>query len=144
VSKKRYHRLQFDWINKRTYHCDYTRAHAGHVILYNLLAPVRQLSFSSRSARMSFSQVQRVFIVQHCLVSRSYLTFQNEFKDTFPDSTVPNKSTISRLVNRFRDTGTLHRVASNIKKRVNACIAERGGHFQHLILTMFFVFLISM
>jgi hypothetical protein len=27
---------------------------------------------------------------------------------------------------------TLHRVASNMRKRVNACIAERGGHFQHL------------
>jgi hypothetical protein len=51
-----------------------------------------------------------VFIVEHYLASRSYLTCQNEFRDTFPDSPVPNKSTISRLVNRFRDTGTLHRL----------------------------------
>jgi hypothetical protein len=28
---------------------------------------------------------------------------------------------------------TLHRVVSKMRKRVNACIAERGGHFQHLI-----------
>jgi isocitrate lyase len=70
----------------------------------NLLAPVRQLSFNSRSASMSFSQVQRLFIVEHYLASRSYLTCQNEFRDTFPDSSVPNKSTIPRLVNRFRDT----------------------------------------
>jgi hypothetical protein len=81
---------------------------------------------------MFFSEVQRVFIVEHYLASRSYLTYQKEFRDTFPDSPVPNKSTISRLVNRFRDTGTLRRVASNMRKRVNACIAERGGHFQHL------------
>jgi hypothetical protein len=54
---------------------------------------------------MSFSQVQRVFIVEHYLASRSYLSCQNEFMDTFPDSPVPNKSTISRLVNRFRGTG---------------------------------------
>jgi hypothetical protein len=101
-----------------------------HVVL---LAPVRHVSSNSRSARMSFSQVQRVFIVEHYLASRSDLTCQNEFRDTFPDSPVPNKSTISRLVNPFRDTGTLHRVASNMRKRVNACIAERGGHFQHLI-----------
>jgi hypothetical protein len=74
-----------------------------------------------------------VFIVEHYLVSRSYLIYQTEFRDTFPDSFVPNKSTISRLVSRFRDTGTLHRVASNMRKRVNACIDERGGHFQHLI-----------
>jgi hypothetical protein len=71
----------------------------------NLLAPVRRLSFNSRSSRMSFSQVQRVFIVELCLASRSYLTCQNEFRDTFSDSPVPNKSTVSRLVNRFRDTG---------------------------------------
>jgi hypothetical protein len=60
----------------------------------NLLAPVRQLSSNSRSARISFSQVQRLFIVEHYLASRSYLTCQNEFRDTFPDSPVPNKSKI--------------------------------------------------
>jgi hypothetical protein len=82
---------------------------------------------------MSLSQVQRVFIVENYLASRSYLTCQNEFRDTFPDSPVPNKSTISRLVNRFCHTGTSHRVASNMRKRVKACIAERDGHFQHLV-----------
>jgi hypothetical protein len=55
---------------------------------------------------MSFSQVQRVFIAEHYLISCSYLTCQNEFRDTFSDSAVPNKSTISRLVNRFRDIGS--------------------------------------
>jgi hypothetical protein len=80
---------------------------------------------------MSFSQVQRVFVVEHYLASRSYSTCQNEFRDTFFDSPVPNKSTISRLANRFRDTGTVQRVASTMKKRGNACFAERGGHFQH-------------
>jgi hypothetical protein len=71
----------------------------------NLLAPVRQLSLNSRSARMSFSQVQRVFIVEHYLASHSYLTCQNEFTDTFPYYPMPNKSAGSRLLNRFRDTG---------------------------------------
>jgi hypothetical protein len=60
---------------------------------------------------MSFSQVQRAFIVEHYLASRSYLTCRNEFRVTFPISPVPDKSTISRLVDRFRDTGTLDRVA---------------------------------
>jgi hypothetical protein len=82
---------------------------------------------------MSFSQVQRVFIVEHCLASRSYLTCQNEFRDTFPDSPVQNKLTVSRLVNGFRDTGTLRRVASDMRKGVNAFIAERGGYFQPFI-----------
>jgi hypothetical protein len=70
----------------------------------NLLAPVRQLSSNSRSARMS--QVQQVFIVKHYLPSRSYLTCQNEFRDTFPDFPVPNKLTVSCLVNHFRETGS--------------------------------------
>jgi hypothetical protein len=73
----------------------------------NLLAPVLQLPSNSRSARMPFSQVQRVFIVKHCLASRSYSTCQNEFRDTFTNSPVPNKWTISRLVNGFRDTGSV-------------------------------------
>jgi hypothetical protein len=95
----------------------------------NLVAPVPQFSSNSRSARMSFSHVQQVFIVEHFLASRSSKPCQNEFTDTFPKSPVLNKSTISSLVNRFHDTGTPHRVASNTK-RVNACIAE---HFQHII-----------
>jgi hypothetical protein len=103
----------------------------------NLLAPVRQLSSNSRSVRMSFSQAQRVFIVEHYLASRSYLNCQNAFTDIFPDSPVPNKSTVSRLVNRFSDTGSMQdrnrSVASNMRKRVNACIAEHGGHFQHVL-----------
>jgi hypothetical protein len=46
-----------------------------------------------------------VFIVEFYLASLSYLTYQNQFRDTFPDSPVPNKSTVTHLVNRFRDTG---------------------------------------
>jgi hypothetical protein len=53
---------------------------------------------------MSFPQLQLVFIAEHHLEPRYYLTCQNELRDTFPDSPVPNKSTISCLVNRFRDT----------------------------------------
>jgi hypothetical protein len=102
----------------------------------NLLAPVCQFSFNSRSARMHFSQVQRVFIVEHYLASRSYLTCQNEFRDTFPDSPVLNKSTVSRLVNRFRDTGTVHRVASNMRKRENVCWTR--WTFPTLNITLFF------
>jgi hypothetical protein len=79
-----------------------------HVIsCCNLLTPVHQLPSNSWSARMSFSQVQWVFTVKHYLASCSYLTCKNEFRDTFPDSHVPNKSTISRLVNCFHDTGSV-------------------------------------
>jgi hypothetical protein len=48
------------------------------------------------SARLYFSQVQRVFTVENCLASRSYLTCHNVFRDTFHDSPVPNKSIVPR------------------------------------------------
>jgi hypothetical protein len=115
-----------------TQYCCYLQDPTQVTSCCNLLAPVHQLSFNRQSARMSFSQVQQMFIVEHYLASRSYLTCQNRFRDTFPDSRVPNKST-SCLVNCFRDTGTFHWLASNMRKRVNACIAESGWHFQHLI-----------
>jgi hypothetical protein len=54
-------------------------------IAVTIQEPLRQLSSNSPTARMSFSQVQRVFIVEHYLASRSYLICQNEFRDTFPE-----------------------------------------------------------
>jgi hypothetical protein len=75
---------------------------------------------------MSFSQEQRVFIVEHYLASRSYLTCQNEFRDTFPDSPVPNKSIVSRLVNRFRDTGSVQKLFTGLHQidEKNGCMCQ--------------------
>jgi hypothetical protein len=92
--------------------------------------------------------VQRVFIVEHYLASRSYLTCQNEFRDTFPDSPVPNISTISRLVNRFHNTGSVQdRNRSGWPSDLSDDSLDdirqaslRSGHFQHLIRCFFFVF----
>jgi hypothetical protein len=66
------------------------------------------------------------------VASRFCLTCQNEFRDTFPDFPVPHTSTVSRAVNRLRNTGTVHQVAIGTRKRVNACIVECVGQFQHL------------
>jgi hypothetical protein len=117
--------VQLDWISKYT------------VLLWPYKIPRRSrhvVTCSRQSAscfrtvkcKDVFFQVQWVFIVEHCLACRSYLACQSESWGPSPDSPVPNKSTVSRLGNRFRDTGTLHRVASGMS------IAERGGHFQHL------------
>jgi transposase len=54
--------------------------------------------------RFFFSQDQRVFILEHYVCTRSYAECQNAFRNSFPDSEVPNKSTIQRLVERFRET----------------------------------------
>jgi hypothetical protein len=41
-------------------------------------------------------------------------TWQTEFRHTFRDPLMPNKSTVSRTVNCFGHTGTLHLAASNM------------------------------
>jgi hypothetical protein len=50
-----------------------------------------------------FWQDQRVFILEHYFSTRSYAECQNAFRNSFPDSVVLNKSTIQRLVERFRE-----------------------------------------
>jgi hypothetical protein len=56
---------------------------------------------------MVFSQDQRVFILEHYFSTWSRAECQNAFRNYFPDSVVPNKSTIQRLVERFRETWSI-------------------------------------
>jgi transposase len=56
---------------------------------------------------MVFSQDQRIFILEHYFSTRSYAECQNAFRNSFPDSVVPNKSSIQRLVERFRESGSI-------------------------------------
>jgi hypothetical protein len=56
---------------------------------------------------MVFSQDQRVFILEHYFPTRSYAECQNVFRNSFLVSVVPNKSTIQRLVERFRETESI-------------------------------------
>jgi hypothetical protein len=83
---------------KTQYRCDYTRAHAGHVMLQPACASPSVVFKESKDV---FSQVQWVFIVEHYVASRRYLTCQYVFRDTFSDSPEPNKSTLSRLQKLF-------------------------------------------
>jgi transposase len=56
---------------------------------------------------MVFSQDQSVFILEHYFFTWSYAECQNAFRNSFPDSVVPSKSTIQRLVESFRETGSI-------------------------------------
>lgn len=56
---------------------------------------------------MSFSQEERVFIVEQYLSTRSYVHVVNEFRKKYPDAAVPNNSTITRLIARFRECGSV-------------------------------------
>jgi hypothetical protein len=59
--------------------------------------------------------MQRVFIVEHCLASRSYLTGQKEFRDTFPDCAAPQKFDSISSGELFRGTETVYRIVSNMR-----------------------------
>lgn len=72
----------------------------------NLLAPLCQLSSNTGNAMMCFLQLQGGIIDENYVASRSlYFTCHNEFRDTFLDSPVTNKVTLSRLVNRDSSPG---------------------------------------
>jgi hypothetical protein len=77
--------------------CNYARVQAGHFVK----APVFQLSFSGRSERCLFTSAMSV----HRTVS-----------DTFPNSPLQNKSTVSLLVNRFRSLETFRFITSDLRK----------------------------
>jgi hypothetical protein len=66
-----------------------------HVLVIQRL----QYSFVYCVTDMSFSQEQRVFIVKHYFASRSYARVADEFHREYPDSAVPNNSTITRIIN---------------------------------------------
>jgi transposase len=52
-------------------------------------------------------QDQHVFILEHYFSTRSYGECQNALRNSFPDSVVPSKSTIQRLIVRFRETRSI-------------------------------------
>jgi hypothetical protein len=56
---------------------------------------------------MVFSQDQRVFILEHYFFTRSYAECRNAFRNSFPDTVVPNKSIIQHLVECFHETGSI-------------------------------------
>jgi hypothetical protein len=56
---------------------------------------------------MSFSQEQRVFIVGHYFASHSYAHVADEFRWEYPDSAVSNNLTITKIINRFWECGSV-------------------------------------
>jgi hypothetical protein len=54
------------------YRCDYKRAHAGHVMLQPARVSTSVVFQQWKCKDVFFSQVQRVFIVEHYVASRSY------------------------------------------------------------------------
>ena len=52
-----------------------------------------------------FSARERTLILEVYFATKSYLLVKRSFARSFPDQKVPNNSTISRLIRKFRETG---------------------------------------
>ena len=78
-----------------------------HVIDIGSVARCSEQSEVRCAVDMSFSQEQRVFIVEHYFSSLSYARVVNEFCEKYPGDKVPNNSTITRLIALFRETGSV-------------------------------------
>jgi hypothetical protein len=67
----------------------------------------RQLRKSCASANMVYSRVERMFILEHYLTSKSFAAVREAFSNAYLDKEVLNKTTIHRLVTKFRETGSV-------------------------------------
>jgi hypothetical protein len=56
---------------------------------------------------MMYSRAERVFILEHYFASKSFSAVREAFSNAYPDKEVPNKTTVHRLVTKFRDTGSV-------------------------------------
>jgi hypothetical protein len=65
-----------------------------------LLTPVAK---NCAGAYMMHSREERVFILEHYDASKSFAAVQEAFSNVYPNKEVPNKTTVHRLVTRFRN-----------------------------------------
>lgn len=56
---------------------------------------------------------QRILLIQRYFQLNSYVKFQNEFANTFPDAVVPNESSILHQVNKFLKTDSVDNLKHN-------------------------------
>ena len=58
-------------------------------------------------SRMVYSLEERIFILEQYIRSLSYGTTATCFAEAYPEKTPPNKSTIIRLYDKFKTTGSV-------------------------------------
>jgi hypothetical protein len=67
------------------------------------------------------SMEERVFIVEYVFREGDRYTdlVQEQFAEKFPETPVPHRNAVRRLIEKFRETGSV--------------LGARGHHFQHLL-----------
>jgi hypothetical protein len=81
---------------------------------------------------MRLTVEERVFILESYLKTMCYAHCRQSLFEKFRRQ-APVKSAIAKMIETFRETGSLRKVARNIVKRVDKCIEINGHHFQHLL-----------
>jgi hypothetical protein len=56
---------------------------------------------------MRYSQQERVFILESFFASKAFIAVRAASHRVYPDKEVPNKTTVHRLVKKFRKTGSV-------------------------------------
>jgi hypothetical protein len=51
-----------------------------------------------------------MLVLEHYFALKSFAAVREAFSNAYPDKEVPNKTTVHRLVLKFRDTGSLRQV----------------------------------
>ncbi len=67
---------------------------------------------------MPFTCKQRIYLLERYLATKSYVDTIAAFTAEYEDAQVPNKSSISRLVKKFCETGSAMNTQKNRKRTV--------------------------
>jgi hypothetical protein len=59
------------------------------------------------SSKIGLTFEQRIFVAEHYFGSKSFLLCRKAFEGVFTNESVPYKTTVSRLIRKFRDTGSV-------------------------------------
>jgi hypothetical protein len=75
-----------------------------------------QLRKNCAGANMVYSRAESVFVLEHYFSSKSFAIVRETFvvSNAYPYKEVPNKTTVHKLVTKFRDKGSVcHKCSSN-------------------------------
>ena len=81
---------------------------------------------------MRLTVEERVFILESCLKTMSYVHCRQRFFEKFRRQAPIKKKNITRAIEEVIE-GTLRKVLRNMVKCVYKCIEMNGHHFQHLL-----------
>lgn len=83
----------------------------------------------SKGAIIPYNRKQRTFIIDDYFATSSHAMVRNRPVNAFPDFPLPNKSTIKRFVDKFRQSNNIENLKPTPMKRV--LCAEKGDEIRN-------------